>query len=288
MVAAIDYLKSHRFIGAVGLSILFHLIFLLFYAKWEEIRLFPLPREAKQIAFEIVENPNAEYLKNRPKQADLYSDRNAIAKDQMDLQKPDTRLPYSNGISQVKDVKTQKFSIDNQTNQQNPMQNSQHRTEPEPLDRSADMDHRIQSSSSFSREQLLIRSKSRTQHSQELAYRQTLSSADHSGGISFNTYDWDFAPYLLELKKRIERNIYPPPAFTHLGIGGSNLIRFRIARNGEMNGPEVLGYEGEKALIETSKKAIEVSAPFWPLPDDFPRDYLEVTARFYYVIDESS
>jgi TonB family protein len=121
-----------------------------------------------------------------------------------------------------------------------------------------------------------------------LAYQQTVSSAANQGGISFNTYDWDFAPYLIRLKKRIERNIYPPPAFTHLGIGGSNIIRFRISRDGTVTGPEVLGSEGEKALIETSKRAVEVSAPFWPLPEDFPRDYLEVTAKFFYVVNETS
>ena len=66
------------------------------------------------------------------------------------------------------------------------------------------------------------------------------------------------------------------------------LERFRITRDGQLIGQKILGYEGEKALIETSKRAVEVSAPFWPLPDDFPQDYLEVTARFYYIVHESS
>ena len=40
--------------------------------------------------------------------------------------------------------------------------------------------------------------------------------------------------------------------------------------------------EGEKALIETSKRAVQVSAPFPPLPEDFPEKYLVVTASFHY------
>jgi hypothetical protein len=51
-----------------------------------------------------------------------------------------------------------------------------------------------------------------------------------------------------------------------------------------LEGPQVLEYSGEKALIETSKKAIQVSAPFRPLPEDFPEKYLQVTARFQYFI----
>lgn len=51
---------------------------------------------------------------------------------------------------------------------------------------------------------------------------------------------------------------------------------------------EILGSEGSQALIETSKKAVELSAPFWPLPDDFPREFLEVTAKFHYIVNESS
>ena len=45
---------------------------------------------------------------------------------------------------------------------------------------------------------------------------------------------------------------------------------------------EVLEYIGHKTLMETSVRAIEVSAPFKPLPVDFPEDYLEITAQFYY------
>ena len=37
-------------------------------------------------------------------------------------------------------------------------------------------------------------------------------------------------------------------------------------------------------LLETSRNAIRVSAPFKPLPGEFPEQYLEVTARFYYYI----
>jgi hypothetical protein len=36
----------------------------------------------------------------------------------------------------------------------------------------------------------------------------------------------------------------------------------------------------------TSSNAIEVSAPFLPLPRDFPEDYLEVTGKFIYFVQK--
>lgn len=111
------------------------------------------------------------------------------------------------------------------------------------------------------------------------------SRALENGGLSFNTYDWNFAPYLLMLKKRIGSNIFPPMAFTHLGlIDGRTLVRFRIYPDGSMTALEVLRYRGHKTLMETSYNAVDISAPFPPLPSDFPEPYLEVTGAFMYFV----
>jgi hypothetical protein len=105
------------------------------------------------------------------------------------------------------------------------------------------------------------------------------------GGLSFNTYDWNFAPYLLELKRIIRSNIFPPIAFTRLGmISGETLLRFRIYPSGEMQNLVILGYRGDKSLMKTSYSAVEISAPFPKLPPDFPEPYLEVTGKFLYLI----
>ena len=105
------------------------------------------------------------------------------------------------------------------------------------------------------------------------------------GGLSFNTYNWNFAPYLLVLKKRIRRNIFPPIAFTRLGmINGETLLRFKIYPNGELRDLVVLGYRGDKSLMDTSYNAVNISAPFPKLPADFPEPFLEVTGRFLYLI----
>ena len=104
-------------------------------------------------------------------------------------------------------------------------------------------------------------------------------------GIAPYTYEWDFAPYLLELKRRIRRNIFPPIAFTRLGmISGVTLLRFKIYPDGQLRDLKILGYEGDRSLMETSQTAVEISAPFPDLPSDFPEPYLEVTGKFLYLI----
>lgn len=121
--------------------------------------------------------------------------------------------------------------------------------------------------------------------STEAGMDNTQSRAPDLGGFSLNTYEWDFAPYMLWLKNHVQRNIYPPPAFTHMGIiSGRTVLRFRISRNGKFLGMELIGYDGHKSLMETSVRAVQLSAPFRELPPNFPKDFLEVTAHFEYTI----
>jgi len=118
-------------------------------------------------------------------------------------------------------------------------------------------------------------------------YDNQQSRALDMGGLSFNTYNWNFAPYMLELKRRIQRNIHPPAAFMELGlISGETLLSFKIYPNGMLKDLEILDYTGHKSLMITSSNAVEVSAPFLPLPRDFPEDYLEVTGKFIYFVQK--
>jgi len=111
------------------------------------------------------------------------------------------------------------------------------------------------------------------------------SRVEDTGGLSFNTYNWDFAPYLIMLKYRIQRNIFPPPAFSQLGlIDGETMLRFKIYPNGQLKDLAILNYKGHESLMITSRNAVESSAPFPGLPKDFPEPYLEVTGKFIYFV----
>ena len=119
----------------------------------------------------------------------------------------------------------------------------------------------------------------------QILYKNILSKVNEVGGFAFNTYDWDFAPYMLELKRRIQSNIFPPIAFSQLGlIDGETLLRFRIYPDGRLENLELLNYKGHKSLMDTSMDAVGISAPFPELPEDFPEPFLEVTGKFIYFI----
>lgn len=105
------------------------------------------------------------------------------------------------------------------------------------------------------------------------------------GGISLSTTDWDFAPYLLDLKRRIKQNWIPPIAFTALGaIHGYTWVKFRIYPDGHMEDLSIVETEGHDSLHRSSVNAIKGAAPFRPLPKDFPDPYLEITFGFYYLL----
>jgi len=119
----------------------------------------------------------------------------------------------------------------------------------------------------------------------QILHKNILAKVKELGGFAFNTYDWNFAPYMLELKRLIQSNIFPPIAFSQLGmIGGETLLRFRIYPDGRLEALELLNSKGHKSLADTSVNAIEISAPFPELPDDFPKPFLEVTGKFIYFV----
>ncbi len=124
------------------------------------------------------------------------------------------------------------------------------------------------------------------EYSREAESRENLlSSASHKGGMSFNTYDWDFAPYMLAMKRAVERHLYPPYAFTHMGVvSGDNLIRFVVSPDGTIRDLRILDSDAHFSLDRASVRAIEAAAPFLPLPRNFPEEFLEVTAHFSYSI----
>ena len=120
---------------------------------------------------------------------------------------------------------------------------------------------------------------------QSVAGTNMESRALDQGGLQLSTYDWNFAPYLKYLKQRIQSNIFPPAAFTRLGIiDGESKVRFRIYPDGRLEEFAVLDSRGSELLLKTSVQAVELSAPFKPLPSDFPEPFLEITGIFSYVL----
>lgn len=103
------------------------------------------------------------------------------------------------------------------------------------------------------------------------------------GDFALSTYEWNWAPYWLEFKRKLYRVWTVPAAYSRLGlVYGYTIIWAKLNRAGEMIDFKVLKHEGHHSLEESSVGAIRSSFPFKPLPDHFPDQYLEITFLLRY------
>ncbi len=184
----------------------------------------------------------------------------------------DSALPKSDGVIPFPDTPSPEEGIDGGGEQELPPLPEEQTDLAEALERSK--------LTTFSAPQ---RHPSRPDQNPE--FKNLRSARASVGGISINTTAWDFAPYLLDLKRRIKQHWIPPLAFTALGaIHGYTRIHFRVYPDGSMQALEVIETRGHEALHRASGNAIRGAAPFRALPDDFPEEYLDVIFGFYYLL----
>jgi len=271
------------------ISLLLHLIFFYFYGastnfNWVKLSENP-DTEEKQIVFEfeekpkeVIETPNIS--SDAPENAELYSDKNMIARNpEKTDQTSDT--PFSRGLENIPTVPRPVTPPEQAEAETKEPETTTEETKPKEI--TDEFSYFSQPTKSFSRDVLLGKKSTPKPQDPQVQYESKKFSVDDMGGFAFNTYNWNFAPYLLYLKKRIQQHIFPPPAFTQMGIiEGRTLLRFYISKDGKLVDLKVLNYEGHSSLMETSVNAINGSAPFHNLPRDFPEDMLEVTGTFIY------
>ena len=256
------------------ISILLHLIALLLLQLDNEI-FFP-PTEVmaesseKRLAFELVQTP--ENIDEEPAaETNLFSDKNSVATDLQDGDQTESDLPYQAGDLAMKTL-TRSFQ---KSFQKSTLPDTKPQTK---------MEKKSAGESTFY-EDFQARRKLEQKGVVEVSFDQQLSNAKQKGGISFNTYEWEFAPYMLKLKEKVEGHLNPPYAFTHMGmINGNTLLRFKIYPDGSLKDLCIVGSDAHISLDQTSENAIKFSVPFAPLPKNFPEPFLEVTALFSYLI----
>jgi outer membrane biosynthesis protein TonB len=283
------------------LSILLHILFLSFWdgaIRLDLSQALPVAAPAKsaplvfdlqqpEMPREVIATPDDARTTDRPQKADFLSDKNALARNQEPAPAlPVTGDPFSRGDLASHDLLP---ALPSPGSEGAPAQ---------PSDPAAETGKNEESESSDAADATdAARAVSPDRNPAGaprqpfrldlpgVPHQQLEARAAEDGGLSFNTYDWDFAPYMLALKERISRNIFPPLAFTKLGmIDGDTMLRFKIYPDGRLSDLELLGYTGHHSLMQTSRFAITASAPFPGLPADFPKSYLEVTAKFSYFV----
>ncbi len=273
------------------ISIILHLIFFLTLEKTIDFRLlgtkdipkiindpiiFDLTEDKKPK--QVIETTENQRSKKRPKKADYLSDKNTSAKNPNIAEKLDKTDPYSKGDI---NIPTLPKIMNNKTPNNKKKRIDQRKTRDKKIVKEND------NSLSDNIEEFSASKKNNPAKSirNSILHKNILSKVKELGGFAFNTYDWDFAPYMLELKRRVQSNIFPPIAFSRLGIiSGETLLQFRIYPDGRLEALKVLDSKGHKSLVDTSVGAVEVSAPFPALPDDFPEPFLEITGKFIYFV----
>ncbi len=302
-----DAWSRHPVKISILVSILVHLIFLLTFGEWSKVLAWvPEPSMTdteEPLVFDLTENPNAREDDAPDERTNLLSDRNGRARSNAQTNLPEGTVPYSespvdNALQQARPQSMMNNQPPVPQNAENPQEESEAEADEEHKNNEAEesvKENRAETEipvirKKFSRD-VLTRERNAMQadpFAGALSYNNREADAKEIGDFSLNTYNWDFAPYLLELKRRIQRNIFPPPAFSIMGIiEGEYVVRFTILPNGTLQKVEVLDSQGHESLERTSVKAIELSAPFLPLPDHFPEDRLVITGRFmYHILDE--
>ncbi len=282
---------KNRYLWAYGFAILVHLL-LFVQVPLKDALMVPtqgnLPAESNPLTFEFVDVPNIPASETAPEKTPLIADRNLIAQDMHTQDMPLNHLPFSDGISQSKEA-FETVKGDRQVQTPVPARTSQEAT---PLDAI-----KMAEDEGFDFSKVLHQNAEQTRRKSEKAVfgrtmtlRQSLAMSNQNagalekGGLQLSTYAWNFAPYLTYLKRHIEEHIFPPRAFELGIIDGTTRVRFRIMRNGALEGLEVLDYKGSPMLKDTSKKAVELSAQFKSLPADFPNEFLEIVGTFEYII----
>ena len=88
--------------------------------------------------------------------------------------------------------------------------------------------------------------------------------------------DVDLSAYFAEIKRRVKQNWNP----SYSSQEQTTYLTFNIQKNGQITDLQVTKSSGSATLDRESVAAVQNSAPFDPLPPDFPLEVLEIEFSF--------
>ena len=88
----------------------------------------------------------------------------------------------------------------------------------------------------------------------------------------------DFGPYMRELQRRIKLNWDPPKGNESKTV----VLLFKIARDGRLLSCKIHRSSGLPSADQAALKAVELTAPFRPLPADFKGQSIDIQFTFDY------
>ena len=290
----INGLLKHPYTLSHAAAVFLHVLLFLLYAPltraWvTQEELTSADANSSPVTFEFVEVPRQDRSEKPPEQTPLLSDRHSIARDMQESTLPSSYLPYSEGVmDEARDRQTTQgvsgpdgLSINDQANAQQSESLDQSDLEFQEMKNATEFLKRsdLDGSQARSREEAVY---GRPSSNIQLENRQV--SAVERGNFQLSTYEWDFAPYMADFKRRVESNIFPPPAWDLGMVEGRTVLNIRIMRDGSLELLKVERYDGSELLRDTNLRAVQLSAPFQPLPDHFPDPHLEIRYLFLWKI----
>ncbi len=102
-------------------------------------------------------------------------------------------------------------------------------------------------------------------------------------GLTFDTSEFKHRGYMRTLKEKIESIWGYPKDAVRKKMSGDLYIMFTIKKNGKLGNVEILRTSGYRSLDMAAIQALKDAEPFWPLPDDWPEDRLEIKGHFIYL-----
>ena len=94
----------------------------------------------------------------------------------------------------------------------------------------------------------------------------------------------DFGPYMRELQRRIKMNWDPPKGNESKRV----VLLFKIAKDGRLLSCRVNKSSGLPSADQAALKAVELTAPFRPLPADFKGQSIDIQFTFDYNVFNAS
>ena len=90
--------------------------------------------------------------------------------------------------------------------------------------------------------------------------------------------DVDFGPWMREFMRRCKMNWEPPKGCEYLPV----TVSVKVDKNGKLLDCKIYKTSREPRADKAAMKAVEVAAPFRPLPDEYKGESVEIQMTFGY------
>jgi protein TonB len=107
-------------------------------------------------------------------------------------------------------------------------------------------------------------------------------SDDDTDTISLDTRETKYASYFARIQNQIERVWVYPSQAAQRGVSGEVTLRFKISKDGNLIGIQLIEGSLHEILDLAAIKAIKESAPFYPFPLTIKKKKLAILATFVY------